>query len=160
MSVEKVREYLRGYGLEDRVLELKSSSATVELAAQALGVLPARIAKTMAFRDQAGDGCVLVVTCGDQKIDNRKFKDAFGMKATMLSPEETLVLTGHAVGGVCPFALRPGVPVLLDGSLRRFDTVYPAAGSANSCVRLTVAELETCSHAAGWVDVCRERQTP
>ncbi len=153
MSVETVRAYFRRFGMEDRVLEFESSSATVELAAQAVGVEPARIAKTLSFRK--GEGCILVLAAGDARIDNRRFRDVFGMKAKMPSPEEVPALVGHPVGGVCPFAVREGVPVYLDESLRRFETVYPAAGSANSAVRLTPEELYRFSNAAAWVDVCR-----
>ena len=154
MSIDLVKTYLAGYGLEKQVREFPVSSATVALAAQALGVLSARIAKTLSF--QSDDGCILVVASGDARMDNAKFKAAFGMKARMLPPQEVLRLTGHAVGGVCPFALDPGVPVYLDRSLRRFDTVFPACGSANSAIELTCAQLEAVSHARGWVDVCKD----
>ena len=155
MSIEKVRQYFQPLGREQDILEFETSSATVELAAQAVGAEPARIAKTLSFQNQAGDGCILVVMAGDAKADNRKFKDQFGFKARMLAHEDALAFTGHAVGGVCPFALPPGVPVYLDASMRRFDTIYPAAGSANSAVPMTCEELEFCSRAAGWVDVCK-----
>lgn len=154
MSIDLVKTYLAGYGLEKQVREFPVSSATVALAAQALGVLPARIAKTLSF--QSDDGCILVVAAGDARIDNAKFKAAFGMKARMLPAQEVLRLTGHAVGGVCPFALNPGVPVYLDQSMRRFDTVFPACGSANSAIELTCAQLEAVSQAQGWVDVCKD----
>ena len=153
MSVETVKEYFRRFGMEDRVLEFESSSATVELAAQAVGVEPARIAKTLSFRKD--DGCILVLAAGDARIDNHKFRDTFGMKAKMPSPEEVLAMVGHPVGGVCPFGIKEGIPVYLDESLRRFDTVYPAAGSANSAIGLTMDELYRCSNAAAWVDVCK-----
>ena len=153
MSVEKVRAYFRRFGMEDRVLEFETSSATVELAAQAVGVEPARIAKTLSFRKD--DGCILVLAAGDARIDNRKFRDVFGMKAKMPSAEEVLAMVGHPVGGVCPFAVNEGIPVYLDESLRRFDMIYPAAGSASSAIGLTPDELERCSGAAAWVDVCR-----
>ena len=153
MSIEKARAALRAFGAEERIREFDVSSATVELAAAALGVDGARIAKTLSFKK--GEGCVLVVAAGDARIDNRKFKDAFGCKARMLSPDEVLALVGHPVGGVCPFGRKAGVPVYLDDSLRRFVTVYPAVGSANSAVELTLDELYTFSEAAGWVDVCR-----
>ena len=154
MSIEKVREYLRPLGLEDRILEFSVSSATVEMAAEAAGVAPARIAKTLSFRDAAGTGCLLIVAAGDARVDNRKFKDRFRHKARFLTPEEAIAFTGHAVGGVCPFALPEGIPVYLDRSLRRFDTVFPAAGSSNSAVSLTPDELFSASRAADWVDVC------
>ena len=152
MSVERVREYLKQYGLEGRVKEFSVSSATVELAAQAVGVEAARIAKTLSFH--LGEGCVLVVAAGDARIDNRKFKETFHTKAKMLTADEALALTGHAVGGVCPFALPGGVRVCLDASLRRFDTIYPAAGSASSAVELSCEELQK-STGGEWVDVCK-----
>ena len=152
MSVDRVREYLKSYGLEDRIQEFDVSSATVELAAKAVGVEGARIAKTLSFH--LGDGCVLVVAAGDARIDNHKFKETFHTKAKMLTAGEALSMTGHAVGGVCPFALPEGVRVCLDASLRRFDTIYPAAGSASSAVKLTCTELET-STGGEWVDVCK-----
>ena len=152
MSIQHVRAYLRERGLEDRVREFDVSSATVDLAAQAVGCEPARIAKTLSFAHEGG--ALLLVCAGDAKVDNGKFKALFHHKASMLTPEQALSLTGHAVGGVCPFALPDGVPVYLDVSLRRFDTVYPAAGSANSAVRLSPEELSACT-GAGWVDVCK-----
>ena len=156
MSIEKVREYLDGYGLADRIIEFQVSSATVELAAEALGTDGARIAKSISLAD--GDGCVLVVCAGDYKIDNRKFKDKFGFKPKMLSPDEALKLTGHAVGGVCPFALPCGVRVYLDESMKRFDTVYPAAGTASSAVKLSCEELFLAARTIEWVDVCKMRE--
>ncbi len=157
MSIEKVRDYLEGFGAGDRIIEFPESSATVELAAHAAGVIPARIAKSITFQD--GDGCLMLVTAGDTKIDNRKFKDTFHFKAKMLSPEQTLAFTGHAVGGVCPFALPEGVKVFLDSSLRRFDTVFPAAGSSNSAIQLTMQQLEEyCCNFSGWVEVCAVRE--
>ena len=153
MSVEKVREYLTQFGVQDRMQEFEVSSATVELAAVALGVEGARIAKTLSLHD--GEGCMLIVAAGDVKIDNRKFKDTFGFKARMLSHEEALAMTGHAVGGVCPFALPDNVKVYLDESLKRFETVFPAVGSSSSAIELTPQELFTCSRALGWVDVCK-----
>ncbi len=155
MSVQIVREYLSAFGKGDSILEFDMSSATVELAAQAVGAAPARIAKTLSFQNRAGDGCMLVVMAGDAKADNRKFKDQFGFKARMLAHEDALSFTGHAVGGVCPFALPEGVPVYLDVSMRRFDIIYPAAGSANSAVPMSCEELERCARAAAWVDVCK-----
>lgn len=154
MSVESVKNALAQWGLAERIQEFEVSSATVELAAQALGVEPSRIAKSLTFCGKEG-GCVMVVAAGDRRIDNAKFKAAFGMKAKMLPHDDALALTGHAVGGVCPFAVKPGVPVWLDESLKAYDVVYPAAGSASSAVRLTVAELEQAAQPAGWVDVTK-----
>ncbi len=151
MSIVKVCEYLKDFGAEGRILEFPVSSATVELAAKALGTAPARIAKTLSFRLK--EGVILVVLAGDAKTDNRKYRETFGEKARMLDREEAETLVGHAVGGVCPFAVNEGVKVYLDASLKRFATVFPAAGSANSAIELTPAELETFSRAAGWVDV-------
>ena len=155
MSVDRVREYLKSYGLEDRIQEFDVSSATVELAAQALGTQPARIAKTLSFA--VDGGCVLIVCAGDAKIDNPKFKAQFHTKATMLTPDQVLAYTGHAVGGVCPFALPEDVSVYLDESLRRFETVFPAVGSAASAIELTCPELERCcgERFCRWVDLCR-----
>jgi Uncharacterized conserved protein len=154
MSVDRVREYLKKFGLEEKVKEFEVSSATVELAAKAAGVIPARIAKTLSFK--VGDCAVLVVTAGDAKIDNRKYKDQFGTKARMLTPEEVIEYTGHAVGGVCPFDIRnEKVTAYLDVSMKRFDTMLPAAGSDSSCVVLTLEELEKASCSAGWIDVCK-----
>ncbi len=154
MSVESVKEYLREFGLEGRVREFTESSATVELAAAVVGVIPARIAKTLSFRYPDG-GALLIVTAGDAKIDNRKFKDFFGFKAKMLSPDEAIELVGHAVGGVCPFAVKEGVKVYLDESMKRFNTVFPAAGSASSAVELNCNELFECSEAIEWIDCCK-----
>ena len=154
MSVDWVWEYLKKFGLEEKVKEFEVSSATVELAAKAAGVIPARIAKTLSFK--VGDCAVLVVTAGDAKIDNRKYKDQFGTKARMLTPEEVIEYTGHAVGGVCPFDIRnEKVTAYLDVSMKRFDTMLPAAGSDSSCVVLTLEELEKASCSAGWIDVCK-----
>ena len=153
MSVDAVRTYLSAYGLAERVMEFDISSATVELAAVAVGCEPAHIAKTLSF-DVEGE-TVLIVTAGDMKIDNPKFKAQFHTKAKMLSREDALSRIGHAVGGVCPFAVNDGVRVYLDESLKRFDIVYPAAGSASSAVKLTPAELETASGGT-WIDVCKE----
>ena len=156
MSIEKVREYLRPLGLEDRILEFSVSSATVELAAEAAGVAPARIAKTLSFRDAAGTGCLLIVAAGDARVDNRKFKDRFRHKARFLTPEEAIAFTGHAVGGVCPFALaREDILVCLDESLRRFETVFPACGSSNSAIELGCDDLFSLAKAEKWVDVCK-----
>ena len=153
MSISKVREYFRQYGMEERILEMEQSSATVELAAQAVGVEPARIAKTLSFKK--GDDTILVVTAGDMKIDNSKYKHFFGTKAKMLTPDEVLEKVGHPVGGVCPFAIPKEVQVYLDESMRRFETVYPACGSGNSAIGLTCDELEKYSNAQAWVDVCK-----
>ncbi|MEG1069761.1 MAG: YbaK/EbsC family protein [Ruthenibacterium sp.] len=153
MSVETVKNYLKQWNLDTRVQEFDVSSATVELAAEALHCEGARIAKTLSFA--LGDAAILIVTAGDAKIDNTKYKAQFGTKAKMLSFDEVLPKTGHAVGGVCPFAILPDVAVYLDASLRRFKTVYPACGSANSAIELTLAELETCAPGAQWVDVCK-----
>ena len=154
MSIEKVKEYFRQYGMEDRVWEKEHSSATVEEAAEALGCEPQRIAKTLSF--QAGDRVVLVVTAGDRKIDNKKYREQFGCNAKMLKFEEVEDLVGHAVGGVCPFAVKEGVEVYLDESLKRFETVFPAAGSSNGMIELSIEELERYSHSLQWVDVCKE----
>lgn len=153
MSIEKVRAYFAAYGIEDRVLEFDVSSATVELAAQALGVDGSRIAKTLSFL--VGDGCILIVAAGDAKVDNRKYKDRFGTKAKMLPHDAVPEYIGHAVGGVCPFAVKEGVKVYLDESLRRFETVFPACGSSNSAIELTIPELEKYSGFCEWVDVCK-----
>ena len=154
MSVKEVKEYLSQWGLDQGVMEMEMSSATVELAAEAVGVIPARIAKTLSFKQ--GESCILIVTAGDAKIDNTKFKSTFGMKAKMLSAEEVETLTGHPVGGVCPFALKhPNIQVYTDISMKRFDTVYPACGSGNSAVELTCDQLFTASASSGWIDVCK-----
>ena len=154
MSIEKGRAYFRALGIEDRVREFSVSSATVELAAQALGVEGARIAKTLSFKTE--DGCMLILAAGDARIDNHKFKEKFHFKAKMLSADEVLELVGHPVGGVCPFGVNEGVAVYLDESLRKFDTVYPAAGNSHTAVKLTLQELEAAAGAEGWVDVCKE----
>ena len=153
MAIEKVREYFAGFGIADRILEFDTSSATVELAAQALGCEPCRIAKTLSFMLE--DGAILIVAAGDAKIDNTKYKARFGKKAKMLTPDEAVQLVGHAVGGVCPFAVNAGVTVYLDESLKRFDTVFPACGSSNSAIELSIPELEKYSVLSGWVDVCK-----
>ncbi len=154
MAIERVKEYLRRLGAEEKILELPVSSATVELAAAALGCEPCRIAKTLSFR--AGERIVLIVAAGDAKIDNHKYKACFGTKAKMLAAEEIEPLTGHAAGGVCPFAVNAGTEVFLDASLRRFATVFPACGSSNSAIELTLPELERYAACfGGWVDVCR-----
>lgn len=153
MSIEKGREFFRAQGIEDRIQEFSVSSATVELAAEALGVLPARIAKTLSFK--SSDNCILVVAAGDARIENHKFKDKFGIKAKMLTADEVLELVGHAVGGVCPFGAKAGVPVYIDKSVLRFKTVFPAVGSSNSAIELTPDELYKYSSALEWVDVCK-----
>lgn len=153
MSVEKVRAYLKKYGIEDKIQEFEVSSATVELAAAALSCEPARIAKTLSFL--AEGRAVLVVAAGDARIDNKKYKGQFGTKAKMLSPEEVVELVGHAVGGVCPFAVKEDVDVFLDVSLKRFETVFPACGSSNSAIELTIPQLEEYSGYLEWVDVCK-----
>ena len=153
MAIEKVREYFKKFGIEGRIQEFSVSSATVELAAQALGVEGARIAKSMSFK--VDDKAILIIAAGDVKIDNKKFKAQFHTKAKMLSPDEVSALIGHAVGGVCPFAVNDGVSTYLDESLRRFATVFPACGSSNSAIELTVPELEKYSNFTQWVDVCK-----
>ena len=155
MSIEKVKAYFASVGLADRIQEFEVSSATVALAAEALHCEPARIAKTLSFAD--GEGALLIVAAGDAKVDNPKFKARFAMKARMLTPEDAVRLIGHAVGGVCPFAVTEGVKVYLDESLKRFTSVYPACGSANSAIELTPAELEKYSGGV-WVDVCKARE--
>ena len=154
VSVENVKSYLARLGVDDRVMEFETSSATVELAAEAVGTEPARIAKTLSFA--VGDECILVVTAGDMKIDNKKFKNCFGVKAKMLSLDAVESMTGHPVGGVCPFGVKQGVKIYLDDSMKRFDSVYPAAGSSNSAVEMTCDELMQFSNAEAWVDVCKE----
>ena len=153
MSIEKVREYFASLGIEDRVREFEVSSATVELAAIALGCEEARIAKSLSF--VLDDGPILVIAAGDVKVDNKKYKQYFGAKAKMPSFDEVESLIGHGVGGVCPFAVNEGVRVYLDESLRRFETVFPACGSASSAIELTIPELEKYSSFVAWVDVCK-----
>ena len=154
MAIEQVREYFGKYNMADRIQEFQVSSATVELAAAALGCEPKRIAKTLSFN--VGGQAILVVAAGDARVDNGKYRGRFGTKAKMLSPDEAIEMVGHAVGGVCPFAIREGVSVYLDESLKRFETVYPACGSANSAIELSICELETHSHSTDWVDVCKD----
>lgn len=154
MAIERVKVYFREYGMEERIQEFAVSSATVELAAAALHCEPQRIAKTLSF--MVDGHVVLVVAAGDMKIDNPKYKAQFGTKAKMLPAEEAETLVGHAVGGVCPFAVNEGVEVYLDVSLKRFETVFPACGSGNSAIELTIPELEKYSGYKGWVDVCKE----
>ena len=154
MAIERVRAYLKKWDLDGRILEFPVSSATVELAAQAAGVIPARIAKTLSL--MLPDGPVLVVTAGDMKLDNPKFKAQFHAKAKMLSFDQVEALVGHAVGDVCPFGVNDGVRTFLDVSLQRFETVFPACGSANSAIELTCAQLaETAQNFEGWIDVCK-----
>ena len=153
MSIEKGRAYFRQFGMEDRVREFDVSSATVELAALALGVEGARIAKTLSFKKD--DSCILILAAGDARIDNHKFKDKFHMKAKMLAPEEVLSIVGHPGGGVCPFGINDGIDVYLDESLKRFETVFPAVGSANSAIELDLDELYKYSNAIEWIDVCK-----
>lgn len=157
MSIEKVREYLKKYGKEHNILEFSESSATVELAAKAAGVIPARIVKTLSFKSE--NGCILICAAGDTKIDNKKFKDYFSIKAKMLTPEEVVEFTGHAIGGVCPFGIdNPQVQVFCDESIRRFETVFPAAGSSNSAVELSPEELYQISRSTSWIDVCKIKE--
>ena len=153
MAIEEVKEYFRQFGITNRIMEFEGSSATVELAAAALNCQPARIAKTLSFI--VNDQPILIVAAGDTKIDNSKYKARFGTKAKMLSPEQAVALVGHAVGGVCPFAVNDGVTVFLDESLKRFQNVFPACGSSNSAVELTIPELERYSHFSAWIDVCK-----
>ena len=155
MSIEKVRAYFKTLGIEDRIQEFDVASATVELAAQALGCEEARIAKSITMN--VNGECVIIVTAGDVKIDNPKYKAEFSTKAKMLTHEQALEMTGHAVGGICPFALNDGCRVYLDESLKRLDYVYPACGSSNSAVKLTPDELEKYSHSIKWVDVCKPK---
>ena len=154
MSLEKAKAYLAEKGYADHVIELEDSSATVQLAAQALGVEPGMIAKTMSFL--IGEEAILILTEGTAKVDNRKYKDTFHMKAKMIPFEEVENWIGHAPGGVCPFGIKEGIRVYLDESLKQFETVYPAAGNDHSAVKLTIAELEEVAGAVGWVDVCKE----
>lgn len=152
MSIEKVRNYFATLGIENKIMEFEVSSATVELAAIAVGVEGARIAKTLSFLVK--DEPILIVVAGDGRVDNKKYKATFSAKAKMLSHEQAAEMIGHAVGGVCPFAVNEGVKVYLDESLRRFETVFPACGSSNSAIELTIPELEKYSQFEKWVDVC------
>ena len=156
MALEKVKEYFRQFGIEDKIMEFDVSSATVDLAAEAVGVEGARFCKTMSFLKPDGAGAILVQMAGDGRINNRKFKDQFGFKAKMLKPDEVIEYTGHAIGGVCAFAIeRDDVDVYCDESMKRFETVFPACGSDNSAIELTNDELYEYSRAAGWVDICK-----
>ncbi len=153
MSIERVKKYFSEYGMENKIQEFDVSSATVELAAAALNCEPCRIAKTLSF--MVDGSAILIVMAGDAKIDNPKYKAQFAAKAKMLTPEEAEALIGHAVGGVCPFGINEGVRVYLDSSLKRFETVFPACGSSNSAIELSIAELEKYSRNTSWVDVCK-----
>lgn len=153
MAIEKVKKYFEKWAMEDRILEFVLSSATVELAAKAIGCEEERIAKSLGFKVE--NKAIVVVVAGDAKIDNKKYKTRFKTKAKMLSPDETLEYIGHEVGGVCPFAINEGVEVYLDDSLKRFKTVYPASGSSNSAIELTIEELQLHANSSSWVDVCK-----
>lgn len=153
MGIEKAREYFKQWDIADKILEFDASSATVELAARAIGCEEEMIAKTLSF--MLDDKAILIVVAGDAKIDNRKYKAQFSAKAKMLAPEEVANLIGYPIGGVCPFGINDGVAVYLDESLKRFETVYPACGSSNSAIKLTIGELEKHSNYSSWVDVCK-----
>lgn len=155
MSIDIVKNFFKSNNIDKDIFEFPVSSATVELAAEAVGVEPARIAKTLSFYTKEKDGAILIVTAGDRKIDNSKFKHFFGMKAKMLASDDVERLTGHAIGGVCPFGNPDTVTAYLDLSLKRFETVFPAAGSSNSAVEMTCDELEQYSHSKEWIDVCK-----
>ena len=152
MAIEKVRSYFKQFGMENKIMEFDVSSATVELAAKALHCEPKRIAKTLSF--MLGADCILIIAAGDVKIDNAKYKAQFERKAKMLTPEETLEKVGHEIGGVCPFAINDNIAVYLDISLKRFSSVFPACGSGNSAIELTIAQLEQYTNYSEWVDVC------
>lgn len=153
MSIEKVRQYFKTIGRDEQIIEFESTTATVNLAADALGVAPARICKTISFKGE--NGCILIQTAGDTRINNKKFKDAFGVKAKMLAHEDVLAYTGHEVGGVCAFAITGNnVAIYCDESMRRFETLYPACGSSNSAIKLNPEEIYEYSKALAWVDVC------
>ncbi|MFD0829239.1 YbaK/EbsC family protein [Neobacillus sp. M.A.Huq-85] len=154
MSFESVKAHFKQWNREQDIMEFATSSATVELAAEAIGVIPARIAKTLSFRGEE-EKAILIVAAGDAKIDNKKFRQTFGFKARMLNPDEVLEQTGHAIGGVCPFGLAKDLDVYLDVSMKRFDTLFPACGSSNSAIELTLDELSQYSFAKDWVDVCK-----
>lgn len=156
MSFEKAREYFKQWNMEDRIQEFEESSATVELAAQALNCETKRIAKTLSF--MLDDKCILIVAAGDAKVDNAKYKQEFGTRAKMLNSDEAETVIGHAVGGICPFGVKDGISTYLDISLRRFNTVFPACGSSNSVIELSIEELVKCSNAVSWVDVCKNWQ--
>ncbi|MBR2902614.1 MAG: YbaK/EbsC family protein [Clostridia bacterium] len=153
MAIDRAREHLAKYGLDSKIIEFDVSSATVQLAAEAIGCEPCRIAKSLSFL--VGETPILVVAAGDAKVDNPKYKAQFSTKAKMMTPEQAIELIGHAVGGVCPFGVNEDVQVYLDESLRRFDCVYPACGSSNSAIPLSLEELEKSSNYIAWVDVCK-----
>lgn len=153
MAIEKVKDFFKQYGMDSQIIEFEVSSATVDLAASALGCEPERIAKTLSF--MVNGQAVLVVAAGDAKVDNKKFKEYFKTKAKMLSPDEAIDMVGHAIGGVCPFAIKNDVSVYLDISLKRFETIYPACGSSNSAIELTIKQLEKYSSYSEWIDVCK-----
>ena len=153
MSIDKVKAYFRTFGMEDQILEFDVSSATVELAAQAVGCEPARICKSLSFK--IDERTILILAAGDAKVDNKKYKTYFSSKAKMLSPDEVIDRIGHAIGGVCPFGANEGIEVYLDDSMKRFEYVYPAAGSSNSAIKLTLPELEKYSNYKEWIDVCK-----
>ncbi|WP_108669199.1 YbaK/EbsC family protein [Peribacillus acanthi] len=155
MSIESVRAYLTRWNRDKDIMEFDRLSATVEQAADIIGVIPARIAKTLSFRGE-GDSAILIVAAGDAKIDNKKFRNTLGYKARMLSPDEVLEQTGHAIGGVCPFGLKNPLNVYLDVSMKRFETLFPACGSKNSAIELNLEEIYEYSEAIGWVDVCKD----
>ncbi|MEC1695630.1 YbaK/EbsC family protein [Schinkia azotoformans] len=155
MSLENVKAHFKKWNREKDVMEFDTSSATVEQAAETIGVIPARIAKTLSFRGE-DEKAILIVAAGDAKIDNKKFRQTFGFKARMLTPDEVLEQTGHAIGGVCPFGLVNDLDVYLDVSLKRFETVFPACGSTNSAIELTMEEIVQYSYAKDWVDVCKD----
>lgn len=156
MSINKVREYFKQFGIDNEIQEFNQSSATVDLAAKALGTQPERIAKTLSFMLE--DRPILIVTAGDAKISNSLYKKQFGKKAKMINADEVENFIGHAVGGVCPFAVKEGINIYLDQSLKRFETVFPACGSSNSAIELTIEELEKYSNYTSWVDVCKGLQ--
>lgn len=153
MSIDKAKAYFRTFGIEDQILEFDVSSATVELAAQAVGCEPARICKSLSFK--IDERTILILAAGDAKVDNKKYKTYFSSKAKMLSPDEVIDRIGHAIGGVCPFGANEGIEVYLDDSMKRFEYVYPAAGSSNSAIKLTLPELEKYSNYKEWIDVCK-----
>lgn len=153
MGIQNVRKHFQKWGIANKILEFDVSSATVELAARAVGCEEKRIAKTMSF--MIDNKAILIVVAGDAKIDNKKYKEQFSTKAKMLSPEEAIDLIGHSIGGICPFGIKDGVAVYLDESLKRFATVFPACGSSNSAIELTMEELERYSNYSAWVDVCK-----
>lgn len=153
MSMESAKAHLAKFGLDGRIKQYDESTATVELAAKAVGCEPARIVKTLSFKREGG--CILLLAAGDARVDNAKFKQSFGIKARMLTHDEAALLTGHSVGGVCPFGVNDAAKVYIDESIKRFDVVYPAAGAANCCIEMTLDELERSSGSLGWVDACK-----